>query len=180
MKVLNNWQQYSKKYELDISKMSCSSEIAEFFREREIERYVYRIKYKGIVIKFGMSCPSAYSAREGDRLYRQIGHVHSWGNQRLTGSNGADFRVSMEDFENCYGFKLDHNFMSATVWDLTDCPFKTVKPDLEVKAIENWLIEEYVKIVGEKPIGNINDESQVKTQAAVPVQVLEKLFFEEI
>ncbi len=179
MKIRTDWLSFARKHEIDISRINDPCEISELFRNYSIERYVYRIKYKGLVIKFGMSSPKARSARNGDRLYRQIGHISSWGDQRLTGSNGADFRIAEEDFEKLYGYKLDHRFMTATVWDLTKFPFETVEPDKEVNAIENFLIEEYIRIVGEKPIGNINDESIVKRRAAVPLSLMKSLFFEE-
>lgn len=180
MKVIKDWQQFARKHEIDLGKINDPCEIADLCRKYSIEKYVYRIKYKGLVLKFGMSSPKAYTARNGDRLYRQIGHVSSWGTCRLTGSSGADFRIIEEDFENCYGHKLDHKFMSTTIWDLTNCPFQTIEPDKEVNAIENQLIEEYVQIVGEKPIGNINDESIIKQRSAVPIVIMNSLFFEEI
>ena len=180
MKVIKDWQQFARKHEIDLSKINDPCEIADLFRKYSIEKYVYRIKYKGLVLKFGMSSPKAYTARNGDRLYRQIGHVSSWGTRRLTGSSGADFRIIEEDFENCYGHKLDYKFMSATIWDLTNYPFQTIEPDKEVNAVENQLIEDYVQVVGEKPIGNINDESIVKRRSAVPIVIMDSLFFEEI
>lgn len=178
MKVRGDWLSFAKRHEINIGKINDPCEIADLFRKYSIEKYVYRIKYKGIVLKYGMSSPKAYTARNGDRLYRQIGHVSSWGPQRLTGSSGSDFRITEEDFENLYGYKLDHKHMTATVWDLTKFPFQTVEPYKEVNAIENFLIEEYVKIAGEKPIGNINDEAIVKRQSAVPSALIDSLFEE--
>jgi hypothetical protein len=45
--------------------------------------------------------------------------------------------------------------------------------------MENELIEDYVRIVGEKPIGNINDEAYIKTKGLVATETLEKLFYLE-
>ncbi len=176
MKVRQDWQMFAKKYDIKVEKISDPYIIVEFFKQCSIEKYVYRIKYKNIVLKFGMSSPKAKSAIPGDRLYRQIGHISSWQDQRLTGSSGADFRITEEDFENLYGFKLDHKHITLTVWDLTDYPFITIEPDKEVNAIENHLIEKYVEIVGEKPIGNLNDESEIKRHAAIPIELMEALF----
>ena len=176
MKVDPDWQKYVTKHEIKVGKLSDPCEIADLFRQHGIEKYVYRISYKGITIKFGMSCPSASTARHGDRLYRQIGHNSSWGDQRLTGSSGADWRVIEEDFEKEYGFKIDHNCMSITVWDLTNYPFETIDPSKEVNAIENSMIEKYTDIAGSKPIGNINDESTIKKKSSIPKDLMDDLF----
>jgi hypothetical protein len=176
MKIDTDWKQYSVKHEIDISKISDPYEITDLFSQMKIDKYVYRIKYKGIVIKFGMSCPSSSSARYGDRVYRQIGHNKSWNTKRLTGSSGSDWRIIEEDFTNEYGFNIDHNHMTLTIWDLTNYPFRTCNPFLEVNAIENSLIEQYVDITGSKPIGNINDEANIKKKSAVPKELANFLF----
>lgn len=176
MKVNIDWKKHARKHEIDIGKISDPSEIADLFRQYNIEKYVYRIRYKGIVIKFGMSCPSSSSARHGDRVYRQIGHNRSWNDKRLTGSSGSDWRVIEEDFEEEYGFNIDHRHITLTVWNLTNYPFETVKPFFEVNAIENSLIEQYVEITGSKPIGNINDEANIKKKSAVSKKLADGLF----
>jgi hypothetical protein len=176
MKVDTNWEIYSTKHEIEVGKLSDPCEIADLFRQYSIEKYVYRIKHNGIVIKFGMSCPKANTARNGDRLYRQIGHNSSWQSKRLTGSSGADWRIIEEDFFNLHGVKIDHRFIRATVWDLTNYPFKTIDPFYEVNAIENELIERYISITGEKPIGNINDEANVKKKSLISTELMDSLF----
>jgi hypothetical protein len=176
MKVNPNWRQYATKHEICGAKLTDPYEIVDLFKSQKIDKFVYRIKCKGIVGKFGMSCPKAKSAVPGDRLYRQIGHAVSWGALRLTGSSGADWRIVEEDFENLYGFKPSHKDMHITVWDLTNYPFETINPFDEVHAIECSLIEEYVNIVGEKPIGNINDEANVKRKSGISKKLAESLF----
>jgi hypothetical protein len=176
MKVNADWKKYAKKHQIEIGNLNDPYEIVDLFKTYSIEKYVYRIKYKGVVIKYGMSCPKSKSAISGDRVYRQIGHNCSWGNKRLTGSSGSDWRITEDDFEKMYNHKIDHLGMSVTVWDLTNYPFETTKPFNEVNAIENSLIEEYVELVGEKPIGNINDESGVKNRAGVQTKLVQALF----
>ena len=116
----------------------------------------------------------------GDRVYRQIAHAESWNDLRNTGSSGADWRIIEEDFYKLYGIKINKNHLEIKIWDLTNYPWFSTVPRNEVIRMENELIEEYTKIVGEKPIGNINDEAQIKSKGLVPIDTLEKLFYLEL
>jgi hypothetical protein len=176
MKANPNWKYHAKQHEICLARLSDPYDIVELFKMHRIEKFLYRITYKGIVLKFGMSCPKSLSAIPGDRVYRQIGHACSWGTKRLTGSSGADWRIIEEDFEKLYGFKPDHRDMTVTVWDVSNYPFETLNPFDEVNAIENSLIEEYVNIVGQKPIGNINDEANIKRKSGISKKLAEALF----
>jgi hypothetical protein len=176
MKVNPNWRQFATKHEIYGKNLNHPYEIVELCKSHKIDKFVYRIKCRGIVEKVGMSCPKSRHAVPGDRIYRQFGHAKSWGNLRLTGSSGSDYRIVEEDFENMYGFKPDHRDKQITIWDLSNYPFETMNPFDEVHAIECSLIEEYVNIVGEKPIGNINDEANAKRKSGIPKKLAESLF----
>jgi hypothetical protein len=158
MKFNINWQTI-KQHTIDVSAMSAPIEIQHYFAKHKIEKYVYRIKYKDIVIKFGMSAPKARSAEPGDRLYRQIAHIKSWGNQRIRGSSGADWVYIEEDFKNSYTHSIDHKFVTIQIYDFTNYTFESIKPDYEVYYAEQLLINQYATLVGNKPIGNVNDET---------------------
>lgn len=173
MKVTVNWNN-TPTYDIDVGQISDPFEISKLMKSLGIKKYCYRIMYKGIVIKYGMSADNSRNC--GERIYRQIGHSASWGSQRLNGSSGADWRIVEEDFYNEYGIHIDKNYISIRVWDFTNFPFQTYNPWDEVNAIEAQLIDEYVRLIGKKPIGNINDEANVIRKAAVTKDTLNNLF----
>lgn len=163
------------KYVIDMSKLVCPSHICHLFSKFKIDKYLYSFTYKGILIKIGMSADK--TGAPGERTYRQAGHISSWANGiRLTGSSGSDFRIIEEDFKNLYGFPLDHRHMTLTVWDLTNYPFQTINSRNEILAMEAELINHYEKIVGSKPIGNINDESFNLQRHHIKKQIMANLF----
>jgi hypothetical protein len=57
--------------------------------------------------------------------------------------------------------------MTVTIYDVTNYPFKTIDPWTEINVMENDLIERYRELVGEKPIGNINDEANAKRRPKI-------------
>ena len=177
MTVRTNWE-IIPTYILNVADLQDPYDICHFMKKHNIDWYLYRVKYKGIVLKFGMSADR--SRNFGDRVYRQIAHAESWNDLRNTGSSGADWRIIEEDFYNLYGIKIDKNHLEIKIWDLTNYPWFSTVPRNEVIRMENELIEEYTKIVGEKPIGNINDEAQIKSKGLVPIDALAKLFYLEV
>jgi hypothetical protein len=169
------------KYEIDGSKLTSPYTVCNILSHYEIDKYLYRIVYKGIVIKYGMSAD--HSRNYGERLYRQIGHSASWGpTLRLRGHSGADWRVIEEDFKNLYGFEIDIQHCTITVWDITNYPFQTVNSREEILAMESTLITEYEKVVGQKPIGNINDDAWYLEKAYIKKETFGNLFegYEEL
>jgi hypothetical protein len=176
MTIKTNWD-IIPTYILNLGDLKDPYEICHFCKKYNIDWYLYRIKFKGIVDKFGMSADR--SRNHGDRVYRQMAHAESWGALRNNGSSGADWRIIEEDFFNRYGIKIDKQFVEIKFWDLTNYPFISTNPRNEVLRMENELIEDYVRIVGEKPIGNINDEAYIKTKGLVATETLEKLFYLE-
>ena len=173
MKVNVDWDNIST-YDINVGMLSDPFEISKILKEYKIRKYCYRIMFKGIVIKYGMSADNSKNC--GERIYRQVGHSASWGEQRLNGSSGADWRIVEEDFHKEYGIQIDKNHMTIRIWDFTDFAFQTYNPWDEVNAIEAQLIDEYVKLIGEKPIGNINDEANVIRKAAVTKDTMNNLF----
>ena len=173
-----NWSSFPC-YTLHIKDISSPIEINHFFKKYNIDKYVYRIKFKGIVLKFGMSSPKSESRDWGDRLYRQIAHCTSWKEQRIDGSSGADWLVIERDFKEKYGIEIDHSKLVCTVWDVTDYNFESFDPSLEVEKMESELIEQYVQIVGEKPIGNLNDHVNAQNRSYVPKETYDTIFIIE-
>lgn len=163
-------------YTLDVSRLSNPYDICKMMRKAKIDKYVYEIMWKGIVIKYGMSADN--SRAYGERLYRQIGHSKSWREQRLVCASGSDWRIIEEDFFKTYGFELDKEHLHVKIWDATNYPFKTFNPWDEVYAMEQELIRNYSTVVGAKPIGNINDDRNIIYKAYVKKETFGGLFDE--
>jgi hypothetical protein len=96
----------------------------------------------------------------------------------LNGSSGADWRIIEEDFYNLYGIEIDRNFLVIKIWNVSNYPFTTLTPWFEVNAMEQQLIEKYVQAVGQKPLGNINDESNIFKRPAILKKTWAGLFTE--
>jgi hypothetical protein len=173
-----DWNSFPK-YTINIGKLSMPYAICNIFDHRRIDKYVYCIMFKGIVIKYGMSAPGIIRVR-GERLYRQLAHCYSWGPQRIDGSSGADWLIIERDFKNLYGVNIDHKDISVTVWDVTNYPFQSFNPFNEVEAMESEKIDEYVQLIGQKPIGNINDEANKRDRSFVSKSLYNKLFIETV
>jgi len=169
-----NWDEIPK-ITIDIGKLSDPAQICRIMNTHNIDKYLYKVMYKGIVIKFGMSADN--SRVFGERVYRQIGHSASWdAGMRLTGSSGSDWRIIEEDFMNLYGMTLDRQHMTVTVWNVTNYNFKSVNSRNEILSMEAELIDNYIKAVGEKPIGNVNDEINQKERYFVGKEVMSNIF----
>jgi hypothetical protein len=171
-----DWDAFPK-YTLDIGLLYQPAEIQTLFRSNNIDKYVYCIMFKGIVIKFGMSAARSHSRLWGERVYRQIGHCSSWPNNvRLSGSSGSDWLQTEIDFQNLLGIKIDHSYLKLIVWDVTNYDFKSTTPFKEVESMESELINIYLKQFGEKPIGNIHDEANKLNRDLVSKAVVDSLF----
>ena len=169
------WAQFPC-YTITYGNLSSPADICKIFSHYKIDKYVYCIKFKGTVIKYGMSAPESHSRMWGERLYRQLAHCYSWGPQRIDGSSGADWLVIERDFKNLYGVDIDHKDITVTVWDVTHYQFESFHPFIEVEQMEAELINEYIELVGAKPIGNINDEANKRNKPFVNKQVHDNLF----
>ena len=152
-------------YTFNVVNINDPYDICRMMRKAKIDKYVYEIMWKGIVIKYGMSADN--SRAYGERLYRQIGHSKSWREKRLVCSSGSDWRIIEEDFANTYGMDLDKDHLSVKIWDATNYPFETINPWDEVYFMEQELIRKYKEVVGSKPIGNVNDDKNIIYKARI-------------
>ena len=179
MKVDVNWD-IIPIHEINVATLVDPHDIANILKDRVIAKYCYQIMYKGIVLKYGMSADNSWlNGQFGERIYRQLGHMKFWGKKRLTGSSGADWRITEEDFETLYKISIEKDFVKIKIWDLTNYPYVTIRPWDEVLSIESQLIDAYVRIVGEKPIGNINDEAHINRRPAILKQTWDTIFESE-
>ena len=174
-----NWASFPK-HTINVGSFAVPAGIVQYFKHHKIDKYVYCILFKGIVIKFGMSAPDGVSREWGERVYRQIGHSFTWGARiRLEGSSGADWLIIERDFKQLYGIDLDHKHLKVIVWDVTNYLFKSFSPFKEVEAMESEQINNYVEIFGEKPIGNINDEANKRNRTFVSKDLWNNLIEED-
>jgi hypothetical protein len=167
---------------IEIGKLSQPYDICKYFAFHGIDKYVYRIVFQDkardedALLKYGMSAAKSYSRDWGERLYRQLAHCYSWGPLRIDGSSGADWVIIERDYFMKYGVPVTHSNLIATVWDVTNYEFQSFDPGKEVEDMEREKIEEYILQYGEKPIGNINDESNKRHRTYVPKNTFNNLF----
>ncbi len=152
-------------YDIDVSTLTSPYDICKLLGKAKIDKYVYQITWKGIVIKYGMSADN--SRAYGERLYRQIGHSKSWGKKRLVCASGSDWRIIEEDFKNLYDLDLEKDYLKIKIWDATHYPFETIRPWDEVYAMEQEMIRKYKEATGSKPLGNINDDKNIIYKARI-------------
>jgi hypothetical protein len=126
---------------------SDHNDLTKLFKLHGIQDYVYTIETKYGVVKHGESANTI--GPNGERLYRQLGHLLGW-ERRLTGSSGAEMRIVAEEYEKMYGEPLTRNDVTVRITDLTGVPYAKD----ECVALERCLINESIKTDGRAPIGN--------------------------
>lgn len=160
-------------YDFDLKNFNQPSDISGWFKSMRINKYVYRINYKGLVLKYGMS---EGTQMPGERVYRQIGHSDSW-NSPLVGPNGADWLIIEKLIRKAYGITDMHkDDITVKVWDLSKYRFNTVNPKYEIERIESNLIQEHLDVVGQKPIGNLCNDAASNNRTACSIDAFESLF----
>jgi hypothetical protein len=177
MKKKFDWSQFPR-YTIAYGFLQSPVDVCKVFSHYNIDKYVYCINFKGIVIKYGMSAAEGTNRMWGERVYRQLAHCHSWGSQRIDGSSGKEWFIIEQDFKNTYGIDIDHRDVIVTVWDATNYQFESFHPSFEVEQMEAELINNYIDLVGSKPIGNINDEAYKQNKSFVNKKVHDNLFEE--
>lgn len=173
------WDQI-KTYLIDIGSLKKPRDIVRLFKENNIDFYLYEIVHLGqqgkptFTVKYGMSADN--SRDFGDRAYRQIAHCTSWGKQRIKGNSGADFFVTEHEIKSQYGIDLDHKLLRLRIWDMTGYQFDTIDYYEEINKIEGYFIDQYKKVYGRKPIGNLNDEHNALFRPSIRKATFNSLF----
>jgi hypothetical protein len=174
-----NWEAITQYY-IQGKDLNDPYDICRIMKKKGTRRYVYSITHirkmsqPAFVIKHGMS--GDYSRNHGERVYRQFAHLKSWGDKRIKGSSGAEFRIILDDILEKYGIDVDHRDLIITIYDLTDYPFTMVDVWLEINKIEAHFINEHVRFFGEKPIGNISDEHNALFRPSIRKETFSSLF----
>jgi hypothetical protein len=164
------------KFTIDLAGMIAPIEIVHAFNRKypKYLGYVYCIKYKGLVIKYGMSNNTTES--NGDRVYSQLGHLSSWGLSHLSRGAGSEFFHIINDVKLTYNIDLDHRYMTITVWDFSTHTFKALDRSFDLRWFEAELIRRYKESVGGLPIGNLKSESNVLTKSYIPADAWDSMF----
>jgi hypothetical protein len=139
-----------------------------------VKNYVYEIKCNNITIKYGMSC--AETTQPGERLYRQIGHLASWGASRLYGMNGFEFILIDDEFKNMYSKNMNHNNITIDLWNFDNYPFRTMSMFKEINDAELELIDCYKNKHNKLPFGNLFDGQVTQVKSAPSRASFEALF----
>ena len=114
--------------------------------------YFYTIYCRNRLVKYGIS----YGNNEPislDRIYRQLGHLSSFREHRLTGNSDITFRETEQSFLKQYGIELDHNDVTVELEMFDGYPF-VIKPKMELENYESSKIQAFVQRYGFRPPGN--------------------------
>jgi len=172
MKTHTNWDE-TKRYSIALSPMNRSADIIKEFNDLNIYSYIYEIRCNNITVKFGMS--DALTTMPGERVYRQVGHLKSWG-EHLIGGNGIEFESINENYKLNYNYEMDHRNITVNVWSFDNYEFVTTTPNAELENAEWELIENHRNLYGKLPIGNLNHRDRPRKEG--PSQGIINKFFE--
>lgn len=118
----------------------------------------------------------ASTTQPGERIYRQIGHLDSFQNNKISGPNGSEFLEINEDYKQRYYEEIDHNNILVIIWSFDQYTFRTVDTVKEILDAEAELIKNYELKYGTLPIGNVDDGSLFRRKAAPIKDVYESIF----
>lgn len=94
---------------------------------------------------------------QGERIYRQVWRVSGWPTEPAVFAAGDDFDWVRDQFPD-----LVKDNLYVTIWDLTDVnALNPLCEEIETKALESQLINEYVNIHGYAPIGNRKENQRL-------------------
>lgn len=146
-------------------------EIVTVMKKLGFESYVYEFVYKGVTMKYGVQYDIQGSSY-GERIYRQAFHIPGWPTKPSEKSAGNDMLAVVSNFPN-----INKNDVTINVWDMTNYPrASSINPKFEVNQLERQFIREYVRKHGDKPIGNIKDESHMDKKSIVTDVQFDRLF----
>ena len=174
-KIQTQWK-YVPSFQFPLKGLLNPTQIMEIVKKYGIKKYTYEIRCKNITIKYGMS--DAETTQDGERIYRQIGHLDSWGGRKLIGGNGEEFLKYNQEYIKKYSENMNHNDMVITIWNFDNYPFSTINSSYEIELAEIELIETYAKLHNEKPIGNIDDGYKFHKKSA-PIKSVYEVMFNE-
>lgn len=157
---------------IDLGTLIKASEIKHIIKEAGYKRFVYSFIHKSKIMKYGAQFNTSTNKLWGDRIYRQAFHIPGWPTECSENMSGNDMRDIIRYFPSIH--KMD---VCIVVWDMTSYPSAhPLDPDFEVKQLERQFIKAHIDKFGEKPVGNIKDESHMDTKFIVTNSQFNNLF----
>lgn len=146
-------------------------DIVRYCKKHDIKSLVYAFIHKGNVMKFGVQY-DVVAQEPGERPYRQAFHIPGWAKQASKNSAGNDMLDIVSEIPG-----INRIDISIKIWDMTNYPrASSFNPKFEVNCLERQLIKEHIETQGNKPIGNIKDESHMDKKSIVTDRHFESLF----
>jgi len=124
--------------------------------------YAYIFKYKGKIIKIGMSRDN--SAIYGERLYRQVANLPGWPTMPVS-SCGKDILAAVMFFEQKESVKVHKDDCSVEIWIGS-----------KASNLEDELLTQYEEVHGCLPPGNPKDTRPAHLKSRVRKDVFADLF----
>jgi hypothetical protein len=149
------------KHILDLKNISDYTNILKYFSKHNIEIYLYTIKWRGIIIKFGISYKNGFRRVMGDRIYTQAGYFPGWDKKCL--SRGPKSKLATEEIiaylQDKYDTIVHKNDIVIEIDDYTNYNFiNPTNPYAEMQNEEERLKQSFFNQYDRYPIGNKKQE----------------------
>lgn len=160
-------------FTIDCSKLLHASEIKQLMKKFGVKYYCYEFIHNSTTMKIGMSADNDWMRGSyGERIYRQAFHIPGWPSKPSTKSAGNDMLDVIKNFPT-----INKNDILIKVFDMTYYTFQCkYDPSLEVKDLEQDLMDLYEKEYNCLPVGNIRDERKVPRKGRVLDETFNNLF----
>ena len=136
-----------------LSTLSYPRDILKIMKESEIGPYAYTFNFKNIVAKIGES-NNYCASQSGERIYRQSGHIPGW-KVMLDGPAGMEMGDIVRKFKEVYNIEVHKNDATINIYNASHLvPYHG---DVAAKCAESHLMNQYERLHGRLPIGNIKD-----------------------
>jgi hypothetical protein len=145
--------------------LSDYTKIKHIFKQANIHRYLYIIKYNGEIIKIGIQWKVIDWA---DRIYTQIGHMPGWNKPLLKRSDKKTGTATRSLIEKVDSISYHKDNIEVEIFDFTSYPFQRNSTIYaEMQNAEEELKTEFYKTYNRYPVGNLKQEpirSIIKTE----------------
>lgn len=144
-----------QRYTVQLRNLNNFTDIKIFFRQNNIQRYIYILRYNDTVMKIGIS----HKVQEwADRIYTQIGHMPGW-DRPLLKRGGDKIKDAVDKMIAKFPGQFHKDNVEVEILDFTNYNFfnkDTVYS--EMQNAEEELKKEHFVQYGCYPVGNIKQE----------------------
>lgn len=160
-------------FAIDCGKLLHASEIKQLMKKIGVKYYCYMFIHNSVTMKIGMSSDHDWiRGSYGERIYRQAFQIPGWPSKPSTKSAGNDMLDIIKNFSG-----INKNDVLIKVFDMTNYPFQCQHdPSLEVKDLEQDLMDIYEEEHNRLPVGNIRDERKIPRKGRVLDETFKNLF----